>query len=647
MKSAIGAFGWDRDGVGGRIQVRDDESSGVPTWLSDVETRAPLAGEGMYVESAFPVRRFIVAGVGVALLLSGLGAKAAWMQVGQGDDFAALADRNRLRRQVLVPQRGIIRDRRGVVLAENTPAFDVVVHADLLPEPGPGRDDVLAVVSRELGTGLSDLQANVPADGGDGVLARDIPHAMAARLEIAARHPAISIRTGQKRRYPKSAGIPSLSHILGYVGPVDQAALDGGDYQRTDVVGRAGLEATYEALLRGVPGYRDDEVDAMQRRTVVQAEQPAIDGRDVVLSLDAGLQQAAEHALREGIATSKAKRGSAIAMDPRDGSVLALVSWPAYDNNFFSGNVSSTYYKALVDDPERPLFPRAWGGQFPSGSTIKPVFALAALAEGIVTPRTSVLSTGGIRVGAVFFPDWKAGGHGATNVRSAIAWSVNTFFYYIGGGYEGFTGMGAEKLARWMEAFGFGRKSGIDIPGETAGSVPEPKTREAQGRGRWYIGDTYNMSIGQGDILVTPLQVAAMTAQVANGGTSVRPHVGPYRFSSKAEAVPETVPAIFSRAKPEMFREVQAGMRDGVKIGSSRAMSGLPFPVAGKTGTAQWSSKAPNHAWWTGFAPAEAPEIVVTVLIEEGGEGSSAAVPVAKRILEAWKAMPSFAPASP
>jgi penicillin-binding protein 2 len=321
------------------------------------------------------------------------------------------------------------------------------------------------------------------------------------------------------------------------------------------------------------------------------------------------------------------QRGSAIVMDVRDGSVLALAALPAYDNNVFAGKVSSTAYQLLLENPDRPLFPRAWAGQFPSGSTIKPLIVTAALAEGVVTARTTVTSIGGIHVGPWFFPDWKVGGHGTVNARSAIAWSVNTFFYYVGGGYGGFIGLGVDRLTKWMRAFGLGAETGIDLPGEATGHVPSQEWKQETKNERWYIGDTYNLSIGQGDLLVTPLQMARMTAAVANGGTLVRPHV--VMSSSTAELPRLDVDA-------SALATVRQGMRETVIYGSGRALSVLPVPSAGKTGTAQWNSDKPNHAWYIGFAPFESPEIVVTVLLEEGGEGSSYAVPVAGEILRAW-----------
>jgi penicillin-binding protein 2 len=319
-------------------------------------------------------------------------------------------------------------------------------------------------------------------------------------------------------------------------------------------------------------------------------------------------------------------RGALVALDPHDGAVLAAASLPAYDNNIFSGGVSSTVYQTLVQNPDQPLFPRAWAGTYPSGSTVKVVIAAAALAEKLITPHTSFLSTGGIRVGAWFFPDWSASGHGVTDVRRAIAWSVNTFFYTVGGGHGSFSGLGVERLSAWMRKFGLGQKTGVDLPAEAEGFVPSPEWKEKTKGERWFVGDTYNLSIGQGDLLVTPLQVAVYSAAVANGGRKVTPHVA---ADTNLADPPRVIEA-------EVVDVVRLGMRECVATGSCRALSDLPFPVAGKTGTAQWHSEKKTHAWFTSFAPFDRPEVVVTVLLEEGGEGSSVAVPVAREVLNAW-----------
>ncbi len=463
-------------------------------------------------------------------------------------------------------------------------------------------------------------------------MARDVAYDRAVALEIKLPElSGVSLVTSAKRSYPASAETPSLSHILGYVGsisPEEYANRREFGYRRNDEIGKTGVELTYESEIRGVAGERRIEVDAVGRPRATVGDRAPVDGRDVRLTLDLYLQRAAEAALRRGLQQARVKRGSLAVMDANDGSVLALVSWPAYDDNAFAGRVSSTMYRALAEDENHPLFPRAWAGQFPSGSVIKPLIATAALAEGVITPNTTVNSVGGITVGPWFFPDWAAGGHGLTNVRKAIAMSVNTFFYYIGGGYNNFIGLGVDRLTRWMREFGLGNETGLDLPGEAAGHVPSQAWKQETKGERWYIGDTYNLSIGQGDLLVTPIQMSRVTAAIANGGSLVTPHV--VAASSTADGMSKV------GAPASAFATVRQGMRETVTSGSGRRLNSLPFPVAGKTGTAQWRADKPTHAWFTGYAPANDPQVVVTVLLEEGGEGSTYAVPVAGEVLQVW-----------
>jgi penicillin-binding protein 2 len=281
------------------------------------------------------------------------------------------------------------------------------------------------------------------------------------------------------------------------------------------------------------------------------------------------------------------------------------------------------------------LFNRAINGEFPSGSTIKLLFAAAALQEKIITETTSFLSTGGLRLGEWFFPDWKAGGHGITDVRQALAQSVNTFFYYIGGGYQNFQGLGVSGLVKYSRFFGLGESSGLDLPGERAGFVPTIAWKEQVKDEPWYIGDTYHFAIGQGDVLVTPLQVANYTVAIANGGTLYGPHLVAKILNEDNETVEEIAPRVINSGFIDQhnLQIVREGLRQTVTRGSAQSLQTVPVAVAGKTGTAQWSTKKSPHAWFTGFAPYDNPEVAITVLVEEGVEGSTMAVPIARDIL--------------
>jgi len=591
----------------------------------------------VFVGTGIALRRLTVAFACVAVVMLILLGRAAWMQMIGGASFSAQADDNRLRREVIPARRGIIRDRNGVILAANEPSFQVDMRWSAIPRDPAEREATIATVARVIGIPshqimelLSSKGSVVAADEWVPV-AWDVSYDRAVALQVQLPSLAgVSLLVGAKRHYPESLAIPSLSHVLGYVGPVspeEYAERKSAGYRRNDEVGKTGVELSHESTLRGNAGERRTEVDALGHPHAVVSDEAPVDGKDLWLTIDLSLQKVAEQALHEELERTKIKRGSVVVMDVSDGSLLALVALPAYNNNIFAGAVSSTAYQALLADEEHPLFPRAWAGQFPSGSTMKPLIATAALAEGVITPNTSVLSTGGIQVGPWFFPDWRAGGHGRVSVREAIAWSINTFFYYVGGGYGDFIGLGVDRLTTWMRAFQLGSVTGVDLPSEASGHVPSQAWKEETKGERWYIGDTYNLSIGQGDLLVTPLQMARITATIANGGSLVVPHIAQ---TSSTTAFPKLDVAA------SVLETVRQGMRQTVTYGSGRALLSLPIPVAGKTGTAQWRSDKPNHAWFIGFAPAEQPKIAIVVLLEEGIGGDRHAVPVAAQILRAW-----------
>lgn len=594
-----------------------------------------ISDNPVFLGPALPRKRFWLAVVAIVGLTGLLLGRAFWMQVAVPGIYHERAEQNRLRREVIPARRGIVRDRQGKVLAENMPAFDLRVIPWLMPRNAEERDQLLGQVGRSVGMTLDEMLAAMASSSDPAeslTLKRDIPYDQALAVEIAVGdNPALHIATGNKRRYPEAPRLQTLSHVLGYVGPISPGELESQKsegYRQTDVIGKSGVEHTYESLLRGQAGEKVYEVDAQNTVTALVSERVPQDGSDLTLTIDLDLQRAVEEALRKGMERAKLKRGSAIVMDPRDGSLLAVASLPAYDDNLFSGIVSSTYYAKLLKDEDRPLLPRAWSGVYPSGSTVKPVVATAGLMEKVISANTTVNSSGGIRIGQTFFPDWKAGGHGTTNVRKAIAWSVNTFFYIIGGGYESFVGLGVDRLTKWLRIFGLGNVTGLDLPGEASGFVPSKEWKEKTKGERWFVGDTYNLSIGQGDLLVTPLQVAEFTAEVANGGYKVTPHVG--NVSSTRFVRGERL------ADGYVMDIVRQGMRDTVVYGSGTPLKSLPFAAAGKTGTAQWRRDRLNHAWFTSFAPFEDPKVVVTVLLEEGDEGSRTALPIAQEILAAW-----------
>jgi penicillin-binding protein 2 len=447
--------------------------------------------------------------------------------------------------------------------------------------------------------------------------------------------PGVRVEAVTTRKYVTDA-LPTLSHVLGYVGKISEEELKDkqGEYRRIDVSGKTGVELTYESALRGNFGRKVVETNALGVEQRIVAEEPPRPGSNLILSIDASLTRAIEGFLTERLSPSA--KAAIIVANPWSGELFALVSLPGYDANAFSRGIDKHLYETILKNPSIPLFPRAIAGEYPPGSTFKSTVAAAALTEGIINRETSFLSNGGISVGPWFFPDWKAGGHGAVNVIQAIADSVNTFFYTVGGGYENVLGLGLEKMMDYAGRFGFGLPTGLDIPGEGDGFLPTEEWKERVKGERWYIGDTYHAAIGQGDILVTPLQIAMQTVALANGGTAYAPRVV---HAVETEGIVQEFKAVSTPLQvvtKEAIEIVREGLHEAVLSGSAWGLTTLPFSSAGKTGTAQWSSVHEPHAWFTGFAPFENPEIVVTVFVEEGGEGSAVAVPIARDIFSWW-----------
>ena len=328
----------------------------------------------------------------------------------------------------------------------------------------------------------------------------------------------------------------------------------------------------------------------------------------------------------------RAKKAAAVATNPKTGEVLALISLPSFDGNWFAQGISSSQYQSLLSDSNSPLLNRALSGTYPPGSTVKPMLAVAGLTEGVITPKTKILDDGVIRIGNFTFYGYDREGLGLMDVYSAIARSSDIFFYTLGGGSpkSQIAGLGPEKLAEWYRKFHLGKALGVDLPSEKDGLVPDPDWKQQAKKEQWYLGDTYHVSIGQGDLLVTPLQVNSWTSTIANGGKIMEPHI-------LSEKEPKVLAENF--LDPQWIQVAADGMRQAVSTGSARLLSTLPIEVSGKTGTAQFDARNLylTHAWFTSYAPSQDPRIALTILVESGGEGSSVAVPVAKQVYE-WYA---------
>ena len=581
----------------------------------------------------------------LALFMAIILARVAWLQIIKGDYYYNLAEGNRIRIARIEANRGIIYDSSNRPLVRNVANFLLYFVPADLPENEQEKRSIIERLSQILGT-LSpadieniltavkpkSLESYQPLFVTDNI---EYNKAMLLYLE-SDKMPGVYLSNKTKREYNLSS--LSLSHILGYTSKINQAELDkyGSEYLPIDYIGKTGIENFWENELKGQSGKKQIEVDALGKEKKIINQLAGADGYNLVLSIDIDLQKKLEETIISVLKKLKLNKACAIALDPNNGEILALVSLPSYNNNLFARGITNDEYQALVSHPDQPLFNRCTSGEYPSGSTIKPVLAAAALEEGIINENTSFISTGGLRIGEWFFPDWKVGGHGVTNVRKAIAESVNTFFYYIGGGYGDFVGLGIDRMVRYEKIFGLGKQTGIDIIGEAKGFLPTKDWKETIKGERWYVGDTYHAAIGQGDITVTPLQVANYTAVFANGGLLYRPHFIRQVLSSDDKIIRQVdhKPIKSNVVSSENIKIVREGMRQTVAAGSARSLASAPVAVAGKTGTAQWSSNKPNHAWFTGFAPYDKPQIVITILIEQGGEGSSVAVPIAREVLE-------------
>jgi len=626
------------------VENIDTGQKKISRWVEDsYNPNFSCANEFLSLSLSASQIRFFLSLVLLGLLL--LLGRGFYLQVIRGDYYFAQAEDNRVRVKYSRAQRGVIYDRQGQILVQNVFGFSLFITQAALPVDKSQRQTVLNNIAQIAGLNLAELEAKL-AESKDYfwqpvAVKTGIGYEQAMFLKIKSSElPGISLEEDSWRHYLHSE---SLAHVLGYVGKLNaqEYQKNKGQYLLSDNIGKTGLERYYESRLRGQHGEKRVEVDSFGREKKIISQQPAISGQSLILSLDAALQdkiyQILDGRLRRQLSAA------VVVSNPQNGEIIALVDYPSYDDNLFAEGISQTDYQKLLDDEMKPLFFRSISGEYPSGSTIKPVLASAALEEKIIDRHTSFNSVGGLWVGGRwFFPDWKAGGHGLTNVIKAIAWSVNTYFYYIGGGYGDFQGLGVERIGKYLKLFGLGETLGLDLPGESAGFVPTAEWKKKEKNEAWYIGDTYHLSIGQGDLLVTPLQVNSYTATIANGGRIYRPHLVKGIIAAAGQGEPLASQVIREKfISSQNLEIVRQGMRQTVVAGSAASLNGLSVPAAGKTGTAQWNSNKKNHAWFTGFAPFDQPDFCLTVLVEEGGEGSSLAVPIAREIMQYWFGRPA------
>jgi len=574
------------------------------------------------------------------------------LEIVRGDGFRAAAEGNSVREQNLFAPRGIIYDSFGVQLAYSEPSFDLVVTPlDL------SRDEEVLSNSIDSLSAFFDLEKDrllelidsLPSESFLPVLlkeqvAKEQAIAFIAKVDA---FPGFSIQNSPQRTYRDG---PIFAHVLGYTGKLtagEYEDLSDEGYVFNDNIGKNGLELFYEEDLRGEFGQRLIEVDATGFAKNTFRDRPVQPGNDLHLSIDYELQKVLYNALRSQMSSRNASKAAAVAIDPRSGEILALISLPTFDNNQFVRGIDSVAYRVIAENSDLPLFNRVTSGTYPPGSTVKPFLGAAALEEGVVDIQTRITDSGQLIVPNQFNPDivhifrgWNPNGLGNVNIYDAIAVSSDIYFYTIGGGQEilGISGLGPQKMADYLKQFFLGRTLGIDLPSEKTGLIPTPDWKEQRFyddeiEKLWFLGDTYNMSIGQGFTLATPLQIVVATAAIANGGTVYRPRIVQVVTDSNGVEIKRSEPEIISSdfLKSENVRAAQIGMRQAVTGGTARALSFLPIDIAGKTGTSQFdgSDLSRTHAWFSSYAPYDNPQIALTILIEAGGEGSGAAVPVA------------------
>jgi penicillin-binding protein 2 len=606
-------------------------------------------------EVALFQRRAIVGFAIIVACLSVLASRFVYLQVVRHEEFSTRADQNRIKLRPIPPARGLIFDRNGVLLADNTAAFRL----EVVPEKVDDLDamleslrDVVALTDddvkrfREQRRGRRGFQS-LP-------LRFRLTEDEVARFSVNRwRFPGVAVVPYLTRTYPRGA---EFGHLVGYVARIDEddlAKLDTARYAGTTHVGKTGIERYYEDQLHGQPGYERVEVNADGRVLRQLDRQPPVPGKNLYLTIDIGLQEAAE-AVFEG------KPGAAVAIDPRNGEVLAMVSVPSYDPNLFVNGISHYDYRTLTGSPMRPLLHRALVGNYKPGSTVKPFMGIAGLELGVRKIDDTVFSTGEFHIPGQSrgYRDWRKGGHGRVDLVESLAQSVNTYFYSLA------LDMGVDRLASYMSRFGFGKPTGIDLYGEASGVLPSREWKRGMFNKPWFPGETVIAGIGQGFWVVTPLQLANATAILAARGEHRKIHLlksTQAGFGAPIQDVAQPPPEpsfIVNMTNWEAVRQGMIAVVSGPTGTANRVFADAAYVTAGKTGTAQRFSRtgdevdtrglddAQRHqALFVAFAPADEPRIALALVMEFGASGSHDAAPLAKRILDAWLApQPSAVP---
>jgi penicillin-binding protein 2 len=554
-----------------------------------------------------------------------------YLQVLEGGRFLDASDKNRTRIRPVAAPRGILFDRHGRPLVDNRPAFTLSLIPRELDRDPARRGAVLGRVASLLRIPFEELvqaadraspESFQPVRIRRGLGLEDVAKIEEWKLEL----PGVIVEVEPQRAYPTSR---FAAHLLGYVREATDEQLRQGRYRRGDMVGQTGLERLLDEYLRGRDGGEQIEVDAMGRQIrLIQHKEPE-PGAQVVTTLDRRIQEAAERAFQ-------GRAGAVVVMDPRTGDLLAMVSAPAFEIDRFTGTIDRAVWLSVIQDPKHPLLNRAIQSQYAPGSVFKIVIAAAGLQEGKLAPMDRVRCDGEFHLGGLTFKDWKKEGHGTVDLHRAIVQSCNIYFYQAG------LKVGAEAIAKYARMFGLGQATGIELTGEKPGLIPGPK-RDRRGRLIWHAGETVNMSIGQGQVLVTPIQVARFMSAVANGGVLWRPRLV-QRIERPDRGVVWNDPGKVMghvELSPIVQEFLRRSLWSVVNEGGTGGGARIPgFDVAGKTGTAQTiansrADRGEDHAWFASFAPANDPQVVVVVMVEGGGKGGQVAAPIAKKIYEA------------
>lgn len=591
--------------------------------------------------------RLIISAIVVVVLFGLLLGRFFYLQVSQAEHYTTLAEANRIAIQPLTPNRGIIFDRNGEILAQNYTAYTLEIVPDQVKDLDAAIDELATIIeiTPEDRRRFNKLKRDNTKFKSLPIRSRLTDFEVARFAESQYRFPGMDIKAYPLRHYPKGE---LVSHVIGYIGRISDKDLEQleadkrlKNYHGSTHIGRIGIEKSYESALHGQTGFEQVETDAVGRPVRTLSRVAPVAGSDLALSLDIGLQQAAVQAFGD-------YRGALVALDPSNGEILAFVSKPGFDPNLFVDGIDHLNWRLLNESIDRPLNNRALRGVYPPGSTFKPFMALAGLELGKRSLGYAFNDPGFFSLpgSSHRFRDWKPGGHGRVDLRKSLVISCDTYYYMLA------HDLGITNIHDFIGQFGFGKETGIDIPGEAAGLLPSPEWKKRRFNQKWLPGDTISVGIGQGFNLSTPLQLTFAMMLLANDGKAYRPHfvkqqVDHYNNLVKDDFVEEVYRL---NLKPEYLNYVRQALADVTRPGgtASRAGANTAYTFAGKTGTSQVinikqgerynaskiDERHRDHALFTAFAPAENPRIVLTVLVENGGSGGSTAAPIARKVLD-------------